>query len=48
MPYGVAGEINLAARRFMETQAYVQMPDYPAPGCSVVIDGAVYIKLSEE
>lgn len=47
MPYGIAGDINRAAEQFMEGAAYRQMPAYPADGCAVVSDGAVYVKLAE-
>lgn len=47
MPYGIAAEIDAAADAFRGTQAYLQMPAYPAQGCVAVMDSAVYIKLSD-
>ena len=47
MPYGIAGDIDTAAEQFMDGAAYRQMPAYPADGCAMVTNGAVYVKLAE-
>lgn len=47
MPFGIANSIDDAAYRFAATEAFAQMPTYPAGGCSLVADGNLYIKLSE-
>ena len=47
MEYGIAGDIDIAAAAFAQTDTYQQMPVYPHEGCSVVVDGSLYLKLSD-
>lgn len=47
MPYGIANQIDEAALERADTDAFRQMPVYPLPGCAMVIDGAMVIKLGE-
>jgi hypothetical protein len=45
MPLGVANQIDEAAHAVAGTEAFAAMPVYPLPGCAMVIDDAMVIKL---
>ncbi|MDD3212623.1 MAG: glucosyltransferase domain-containing protein [Eubacteriales bacterium] len=46
MPFGIAGQIDMTAYAFADTEAFAGMPAYPAAGCAAVVDGGLYLKLS--
>lgn len=47
MPFGIARDIEVAAEAFRQTATFADMPCYPMEGCTVISDGALYLKLSE-
>ena len=47
MPFNTANEIDAEAYAFAETETFEKMPVYPDTGCSLVINGKLYFKLSE-
>ena len=47
MPYGIANEVNAAAKEIADTEAFAAMPAYPKEGCCCLIDQCVIIKLGD-